>query len=158
MYTILVCGGRKFADYPLLVRTLNQLKERCPDEVCRVIHGGATGADGLASRWSDDFNNENYRVFPALWDDIEAEGAVIHTRRDGTAYNVLAGFWRNQTMLEKGCPDVVVAFPGGRGTVDMVKKSRVRGYVRDPVESEVVYLWRNEDVRLQRSPFLPQLT
>jgi hypothetical protein len=30
-------------------------------------------------------------------------------------------------MLNEGKPDLVVAFPGGRGTADMVKRARAAG-------------------------------
>jgi hypothetical protein len=30
---------------------------------------------------------------------------------------------RNQQMLEEGKPDLVLAFPGGRGTADMVRRA-----------------------------------
>jgi predicted Rossmann-fold nucleotide-binding protein len=30
---------------------------------------------------------------------------------------------RNQKMLDKGKPDLVVAFPGGRGTSDMISRA-----------------------------------
>jgi hypothetical protein len=30
-------------------------------------------------------------------------------------------------MLDEGKPDLVIAFPGGRGTADMVKKARRAG-------------------------------
>ena len=37
----------------------------------------------------------------------------------------MAGPIRNQAMLVKGKPDLVLAFPGGRGTADMVNRARV---------------------------------
>ena len=43
-----------------------------------------------------------------------------------------AGPIRNQRMLDHGKPDIVVAFPGGSGTADMVKLSRGRWRSRDP--------------------------
>jgi hypothetical protein len=33
-----------------------------------------------------------------------------------------AGPIRNQAILDEGKPDLVVAFPGGRGTTDMVSR------------------------------------
>jgi hypothetical protein len=35
-----------------------------------------------------------------------------------------AGPIRNQRMLEEGKPDLVMAFPGGRGTADMVRRGK----------------------------------
>ena len=34
---------------------------------------------------------------------------------------------RNQQMIDEGKPDLVVAFLGGRGTTDMVKRARIAG-------------------------------
>ena len=39
----------------------------------------------------------------------------------------LEAFLRNQRMLDEGKPDLVVAFPGGRDTADMVRRARSAG-------------------------------
>lgn len=46
---------------------------------------------------------------------------------DWDKYGNAAGPIRNQQMLDEGKPDLVVAFPGGRGTADMVNKARKAG-------------------------------
>lgn len=38
-----------------------------------------------------------------------------------------AGPLRNARMLAEGRPDAVIAFPGGKGTADMVRKARAAG-------------------------------
>lgn len=38
-----------------------------------------------------------------------------------------AGPIRNRKMIEKGKPDLVVAFEGGRGTANMVEQARAAG-------------------------------
>jgi len=38
-----------------------------------------------------------------------------------------AGPIRNQQMLDEGKPNLVVAFPGGRGTADIVRRARAAG-------------------------------
>jgi hypothetical protein len=47
---VLVCGGRRFDNYPLLRDTLDALHAERPFEV--LIHGGARGADTWASFWA----------------------------------------------------------------------------------------------------------
>jgi len=42
-------------------------------------------------------------------------------------YGPKAGPIRNKQMLDEGRPDLVVAFPGGNGTNDMVKKAKAAG-------------------------------
>jgi len=38
-----------------------------------------------------------------------------------------AGPLRNQRMIDEGRPDLVVAFPGGKGTADMVRRAEAAG-------------------------------
>lgn len=46
-----------------------------------------------------------------------------------------AGPIRNRRMIEEGKPDLVVAFPGGRGTANMVNQARAAGIEVREVES-----------------------
>lgn len=106
MLDILVTGGRDFHDRDLLEQVLDVLEPYC------VIHGGAPGADTLANEWAGK-NGAAVEEYPAEW---EVHGKV-------------AGPIRNQVMLDKSQPDLVVAFPGGNGTEDMVRRARRAGYV-----------------------------
>ena len=45
---------------------------------------------------------------------------------DWTKHGKAAGPIRNQKMLDE-CPDLVVAFPGGKGTADMVRRAMKAG-------------------------------
>ena len=112
---ILVCGGRDFIGYNLLQNTLEDLFcDRNVDKV-KIISGGATGADFLAKVFALDEYKENYwltyQEFPANW----------------KLYGKSAGAVRNQQMLEEGKPDLVVAFPGNKGTADMIARARKAG-------------------------------
>lgn len=102
---ILVCGGRDYADQALLFGVLDMEAEQAP--IYTIIQGGADGADRLARLWchSRKCRFENY---PADW------------RTHGRA----AGPIRNQQMLDEGRPTKVIAFPGGRGTADMVRRAK----------------------------------
>ncbi len=104
MIRILICGGREFSDRTLLEQALEAYKGAV------VIHGAARGADTLAEEWALKHGKGVHR-FPANW------------QRDGKA----AGPIRNQAMLDKGRPDMVIAFPGGRGTADMVRRAKAAG-------------------------------
>lgn len=104
---LLVCGGRDFADELNLFRTLDYLHRH---RIACVIHGAARGADSLAGKWARE-QGVPCRSFPADWN------------RHGRA----AGAIRNQQMLDEGRPDLVVAFPGGRGTADMVRRAKAAG-------------------------------
>lgn len=101
---VLVCGGRDYSDGGCVARYLTQLKPSC------VIQGGATGADYLAMNYAQNHNVRS-QTFRADW----------------TKHGKAAGPLRNQQMLDEGKPDVVLAFPGGRGTADMVRRAKAAG-------------------------------
>lgn len=101
--SVLVCGGRDFTDRQKVKEVLDSLEPGI------VVEGGATGADGIAHAWAR-LNGVHVASVSALWD---------HYRKP-------AGPIRNAAMLLLK-PDLVVAFPGGRGTADMVRKARAVG-------------------------------
>src|SRR5215475_12388663 len=64
---------------------------------------------------------------PLLGDVLERVHArhVIHA--DWGQFGSGAGPIRNSKMLAEGKPEMVLAFPGGRGTANMVKQARSAG-------------------------------
>jgi hypothetical protein len=107
--TWLVCGGRDFADAGMFRSAMADLV-RLKGMPARIIHGGAQGADTMAGEYADRH---------AL--DLCVE------RADWRKHGRAAGPIRNQAMLDKHRPALVVAFPGGRGTADMVARARAAG-------------------------------
>lgn len=118
---MLVCGGRHYNNVNTLYNTLTNICVRKkwitkPDEYgnflprVKLIQGGAKGADFWADQWAI-INWVDSTTYHPDWD------------KDGKA----AGFIRNQRMLDEGKPDLVVAFPGGVGTADMVRRARKAG-------------------------------
>lgn len=105
---LLVTGGRSYDRLDVVVVRLNQLHAAVP--ITELIHGDATGADAFAKAWAESLGITCHPepVPPEQWQ-----------RLGGRAGNA-----RNSLMLRKWKPDVVVAFPGGTGTLDMVKKAR----------------------------------
>jgi len=104
---IIVCGGRHFNDDVMLSWVLTYVHVR--RYIIEVIHGAASGADSLAGQWARQ-NLATVTPVPADW------------RTHGRA----AGPLRNREMLKLN-PDGVVAFPGGRGTADMVAAAKDAG-------------------------------
>ena len=80
----------------------------------------------LADEWAEQ-NRIPRWPFDADWEDIDALGAVIRTRRDGKRYNALAGFWRNEQMLDLARPKLLLSFPGGNGTKHCTSQAIKRG-------------------------------
>lgn len=103
---VLVCGGRDYTDFEVIFDVLNLYAFTAS----AVIHGGATGADTLAGEWANS-HNITCRVYKPDWN----------------KYGNGAGPMRNQKMLDDEKPDLVIAFPGGKGTADMVKRAKVIG-------------------------------
>lgn len=105
---ILVCGGREFADWRTVSDALWAIHH--DTRILELIHGGARGADDMAACWARQ-NGVNQRTFKPDWQ----------------AFGKAAGPIRNERMLREGKPDLVIAFPGGRGTADMVRRAESAG-------------------------------
>lgn len=114
---VLVCGGRDYQGRDAVFRALDALAGDVSDEHplgtvrLTIIHGACpTGADLWADEWAV-VNWSGLQEFPADW---ESHGRA-------------AGPIRNAQMIAEGKPDVVLAFPGGKGTADMVRRAAAAG-------------------------------
>lgn len=108
---VVVTGGRDFADRHFVFHVLDSLLLSGPTSSFALGHGGCpTGADHSADLWAT-ARGVVGTVYEALW--------KLHGHK--------AGPLRNQHMLEHFKPDLVIAFPGGRGTADCVRKARAMG-------------------------------
>lgn len=105
---VIVCGGRDFWDRSKVYTELDAFNAATPFSV--LIHGNARGADQLADDWAA-YRKIKTLTFLPLWEE--------HGRK--------AGPMRNQKMLDEGKPDLVIAFAGGRGTADMIKRAEEAG-------------------------------
>jgi hypothetical protein len=105
---VLVCGGRDFNDYEYFEAVLTTISLSMP--ITCIIHGDASGADSLAGKWAEK-KNIQVEKYPADW----------------KALGRAAGPIRNKQMIDEGKPDLVVAFPGGRGTSNMVSLTKKSG-------------------------------
>jgi hypothetical protein len=105
---VLVCGSREYRDHDHVFAVLDAIHARTPIGV--VINGGASGADSLGRNWAADRGVE--------WFTVHADWSLGPS----------AGPLRNQQMLElgDGPPDLVVAFPGNKGTADMVNRATLQ--------------------------------
>jgi hypothetical protein len=108
-YTVLVTGGRDYTDRAKVFAELDKVAAQVGPSLF-LICGGASGADRLAIEWKVARGYEA-QVYLANWGRYPRGGGVI----------------RNEEMLRKGKPDLVLAFPGGNGTADMVRRAKKAG-------------------------------
>ena len=104
----IVCGGRDYKkqrDVWDALQTINTGRG-----LQKIIHGGASGADAHAASYANALGVP-VQAFQADWD----------------SHGKAAGPIRNQQMIDEGHPNLVVAFPGGRGTANMMKLARAAG-------------------------------
>jgi hypothetical protein len=104
---VLVCGGRNFRSPAQVCMALDAAHSARP--FTALMHGGATGVDQFAGEWAASRGVQRY-ICHAQWD----------------KYGKAAGPKRNARMLEWK-PDVVIAFPGGAGTANMVQQAEAAG-------------------------------
>jgi len=113
---VLVCGGRDYDDFERVHYILTNL----PVPIACIIEGGATGADHCAKLFAQS-RGIPVETYKADWS------------KDGRA----AGPIRNHRMIIEGKPDMVLAFPGGKGTANMVMQAKRYGiYVAQVPEGD----------------------
>jgi hypothetical protein len=105
---LLVCGGREFVMSDYYADKFRYVAEVF--DIVAVVHGGAVGADTSAGALAEALGLP-VTVYHAEWDK--------HRRA--------AGPIRNQRMLDEANPDLVLAFPGAKGTADMVRRAKEAG-------------------------------
>jgi hypothetical protein len=123
---VLVTGGRGYSDWKLAKVTLDDLHEKAP--ITKIIHGGCRykndppgkyrGADGMADRWAG-IHHMKPEIYEADWSQGRSGGPR-----------------RNAIMLKESKPDICLAFPGGDGTADMVRKARAANVTVIEVKDE----------------------
>ena len=105
---VLVCGGRDFSNEELLIVELDAIMRKELYVTC-LIHGAARGADSLAGKYAREHGIQEV-ICPANWGQ----------------FGKAAGYRRNKSMLDLS-PNLVVAFPGGAGTANMIALAERQG-------------------------------
>lgn len=121
-YIIAVTGGRDYTDQDAIVTALRQEIAFAQDTLQRrpvLLTGGCpTGLDELARRWWHRAERP-YVVDPATF--------TKHGRRAGPMRNNRMAIGATFAMDPPFHPDVLLRFPGGRGTQDCEDKMRSMG-------------------------------
>lgn len=108
----IVCGGRDYDRANRVAHVLDAAIERMG--LWCIIQGEATGADALAKEWAISRPSISMICVPADWDAGNSAGPA-----------------RNSVMLKilqaHDGDKAVIAFPGGRGTANMIAQGRGAG-------------------------------
>lgn len=118
-FTVVVTGGRDYEDSRRVRVALTKLWTEHGRKLV-VVEGGDRGVDRYAAGWAMEYGSRH--------------GVTLHTlridyARDGSA----AARILNQRMLDLHHPDLVLCFPGGQTTADMVHRA---GTLQIPVQLE----------------------
>ena len=114
-----VIGSRTFYNYELLKDVLDRY-----DDIERIVSGGAIGCDSLAEHYAKE-NNIPTIIHKANWKDLSEPCKIGHNQYG--EYNKLAGFVRNQQIINDS--DIVICFwdEVSNGTRDSVNKAKKAG-------------------------------
>lgn len=111
---VIVTGGRTYADAKRVHDSLNLV--HAAHHINLVVQGGCpTGADAHARAWAMAMAVD-CRTYAADW----------------LLWGKAAGPMRNTRMIRDSKADLVLAFPGGRGTADCVRKAEAAGIPVNP--------------------------
>lgn len=127
---VIIAGSRRITSYTLLEQAIAE----SGFEITEVIEGEEpNGVDKLAKIWAK-ANKIPHVPFEPAWDDLEAEPCFVKKNQYGKSYNALAGFNRNQDMVDYG--EALIALrkdssPGTTDVIDRAKKAGLLVYVKE---------------------------
>lgn len=132
---LIIAGSRAFSDYAFLEKKLDHLLSRTELSTVTVFSGCCRGADRLGERYAKT-RGIAIRRFPAEWEDINVEGAVVKYRIPNdlqTAYNAKAGNDRNLLMAQEAvkADAALVLFwdgvsSGSKNMLDLANQMKIR--------------------------------
>lgn len=112
---LLVCGGRHLNDVEFIRHELTQFHSLIPVTV--MIHGGHATLGSIIEDWARE-NRIHVVRYPPNWQTLGKRAEAI----------------RNDFMLEDSRPDCLLVLPGGRHTLDLVRRAQERSV---PIVGEV---------------------
>lgn len=123
----IIAGSRGISDYSIVYNAIDA--SGLYGLITEVVSGAARGVDRLGEFWAKE-HRVRVKKFPVEkeeWENIDAPGARVKTRPDGSKYNANAGHDRNQRMADYA--DALIAIWDGKspGTRDMIRRAEARG-------------------------------
>lgn len=117
MSTVLVCGSHTSGSRRIVFDYLDRLHAQKP--IALLVEGGAKIIDSYAYDWAQSRGVTTLTVVADWWVDGLEAGPLRNT----------------EMLLER--PDLVVAFPGGPGTRNMMRQAKLAGVEVLDVELEM---------------------
>lgn len=105
---LLVCGGRHLDDAGLIRQQLDNL--HCAVPVTVLIHGGHAVLGAILEEWARE-NLVHVVRYPPNWQHLGKRAEAV----------------RNEFMLTDSRPDCLLALPGGRHSLDLLRRARAGG-------------------------------
>lgn len=108
MIRVIIAGGRKFNDYPLLEKKMDKFLANYKPEEIEIVSGGAMGADCWGEHYAAERGLKK-KVFLANWNE----------------YGNAAGPIRNTEMAKYGTHCAVFWDGCSRGSADMINAAKI---------------------------------
>lgn len=155
---IIVAGTRDYDNYRFFSQCIfdylnTYLKRKGIDplknRVVFITGKAKTGADDMIIEWCKEFGWP-WAEFPAYWERLDEEGAVIKINGTGARYNARAGFQRNTRMAKIGTHLLTFYDGVSRGTRDMITTAErygldVSNLIVDVVKSSRTQPWQRTE-------------
>lgn len=99
MFRVIIAGGRDFADYELLSKTMDEYLPEITDDIS-IVCGQACGADTLGEQYAKE-HGYNVQYFPVEWKQYcKAAGYIRNTEMAKNA-DALVAFWDGASLGTK---------------------------------------------------------
>ena len=117
---LIIAGSRSY-DNQLTIEDVDFFIKKFKLKPTVVLDGGCRGPDDIGAAWAIEKGIE-VLDYPAFWDKIEG-CKTVRKNKYGKLYNYMAGFERNQRMVDNA--DALLYFWDGQssGTQDMVERA-----------------------------------
>jgi len=134
---IAVTGSRLFADTKMVGKAMTKLQAKLTRDapadklpgITSIVHGDARGADTLVHNWA--VRHGFHHVRDGDWTKLQDPALAYHiwgkhvipVEANWDQFDLKAGRIRNELMKNMGI-ELLFAFPGNAGTLDMVRRCR----------------------------------
>lgn len=119
---VIIAGSRYISDYNELLLAIQTF----PHPITEVVSGGAVGVDAMGERFARDWDKD-IKVFYAQWEDLNVPRIKLKVRANGSSYNALAGFNRNEEMAQYADALLLIWDGKSKGSADMLARATRHG-------------------------------